>query len=138
MPDPIKFLNLCRRKLKNGGSLILATPNINSFNRVIFGEHTKCYRDIPRHIILFSNDGITKILKEVGFGDARITYRNMFSDFYECLFCFLDDKVKILNTTLGKKLYRNIFINFIFLPIDFFAIIFKRGETMTIKVERGY
>lgn len=132
MPDPARFLNLCRQKLKQDGSLILATPNINSFNRIIFREHTKCYRDIPRHIILFSNMGIVKLLKKAGFKNVKVTYKTMFSDFFEGLFCFLDDKFKILDKTIGKKLYRNIIINFIFLPIDFFAIMLKSGETMTI------
>jgi len=137
MPDPVKFLNLCRKKLKKNGLLILATPNINSLNRAIFKEHTKCYRDIPRHIIIFSKNGIVKLLEEAGFESFKVTYKNMFSDFYEGLFCFLDDKFKILNTNIGKKLYRNIFINFLLLPIDFFFIMFKKGETMTITAKKN-
>lgn len=132
MPDPIRFINSCHKKLAKNGTLILATPNIYSLNRFIFGRHTKCYSDIPRHIILFSNKAIVRIFKEAGFKDIKITYRTAFSDFYEGLFCFFDNKFNISNTNIGKILHKNIFINFIFLPIDLVAMLFKKGETMTI------
>jgi len=132
IPNPAKFLNLCRQKLKKDGSLILATPNINSFNRIIFGEHTKCYRDIPRHIILFSNKGIVKLLKEAGFTDIKITYKTIFSDFYSSLRSLINNKSNHLNI-LGKegsKIW--IFFNFIFLPVDFMSMFFQKSGVMTI------
>lgn len=132
MPDPVKFLNICRQKLKEDGSLILATPNINSFNRIIFGEHTKCYRDIPRHIILFSNKGIIKLLKKSGFENTKITYTNIFSDFYSSLYSFIDNKFDIFKINAKKGDKNNIFLNFLFLPIDLISMFFQKSGVMTI------
>jgi len=132
MVDPVGFVNNCYDKLKDGGTLIVSTPNIDSFNRIIFGKYTKCYTDIPRHLILFSNKSLTEIFKRAGFKKVEVTYRTVFSDFYEGLYSFLDSNYSISKTSFGKKIHRNIILNFILLPIDLISILFKKGETMTV------
>ncbi len=132
MPDPVNFISTCYKKIVSGGSLIISTPNINSFNRRIFGRYTKCYSDIPRHVILFSNKSLVGILKKTGFKYVKITYKSIFSDFYEGLYNLFDIKFGISKSNIGKRLHRDLVINFILLPVDLILIIFRRGETMTV------
>ncbi len=132
MADPVGFVNNCYGKIKVGGTLIISTPNINSFNRLIFRKYTKCYTDIPRHLILFSNTSLTKIFKKAGFEKVELTYKTMFSDFYEGLYSFFDSNFNISKTTFGRRLHRNLVLNFILLPVDIVAMLFRKGETITI------
>jgi len=132
MLDPVGFFNDCYKKLCDGGSLLISTPNINSFNRFIFGKYTKCYTDIPRHLILFSDKSLVKILKSARFNNIKVTYTTVYSDFYEGFYSLLDYKFKISKTPLGKKLHRNIILNFLLLPIDLISVLFRKGETIAI------
>jgi 2-polyprenyl-3-methyl-5-hydroxy-6-metoxy-1,4-benzoquinol methylase len=53
VPDPIGLLKECRRVLRLGGKLIVATPNVGSLGAHVFGEHWRGL-EVPRHIFLFS------------------------------------------------------------------------------------
>ncbi|MCX6749293.1 MAG: methyltransferase domain-containing protein [Candidatus Pacearchaeota archaeon] len=74
--NPIKFIKECNRILKNGGEIILSTPNLCSLKnrfKVAFGQLPEhCARpsedeSFERHIIDFNFSGLIKILKENGF-----------------------------------------------------------------------
>jgi 2-polyprenyl-3-methyl-5-hydroxy-6-metoxy-1,4-benzoquinol methylase len=59
--DPVEVLVECRRLLKPGGRLIVATPNAESLGRVVFRRRWMHW-DIPRHLFVFS----TRNLKRCG------------------------------------------------------------------------
>jgi SAM-dependent methyltransferase len=63
--DPIGVLSECRRILRPGGRLIVATPNIQSLGCALFG---KSWRGLepPRHIVLFSRQTIATCARRAG------------------------------------------------------------------------
>jgi len=53
VPDPVGLLVACNRLLKDGGKLIVVTPNIESYGRRHFGQAWRGLEP-PRHLYLFS------------------------------------------------------------------------------------
>ncbi|MCX7974180.1 MAG: class I SAM-dependent methyltransferase [Candidatus Aminicenantes bacterium] len=51
--DPIKLLAECRRILKSNGIIVIATPNLKSLTKYLFGQYWRGW-DVPRHLFLFS------------------------------------------------------------------------------------
>lgn len=68
--DPIKLLVGCRRLLKQGGRLILATPNAKSLGHKWFGANWMGL-DPPRHVLIFSLDTLLIVAKRSGMSVRR-------------------------------------------------------------------
>ena len=69
--DPVGVLKDCRELLKPGGQLWLETPNIESVGYGAFGRHWRGL-EAPRHLVLFSLNGLRQALTQAGFGDIRL------------------------------------------------------------------
>jgi 2-polyprenyl-3-methyl-5-hydroxy-6-metoxy-1,4-benzoquinol methylase len=70
--DPIDALSACCRALRPGGSLWLATPNIGSLGHMLL--RAAWYGlDPPRHLTVFSKDGLAAALDAAGF--TRVEWR---------------------------------------------------------------
>jgi SAM-dependent methyltransferase len=64
--EPTDVLRTCRRVLRPGGSLWLATPNVGSLGHRLLG--TAWYGlDTPRHLTIFSEEGLGAALRAAGF-----------------------------------------------------------------------
>ena len=61
-----KFDFILKKKLSKDGILIIKTPNFNSLSRKMFGQHWHNL-DIPRHLHIFSDHNLEKILNELEF-----------------------------------------------------------------------
>ncbi len=64
--EPVKVLRAIYRLLKPGGLLYIETPNVNSNGLRIFGRHWRGL-EVPRHLVLFSFDGLVDVLARIGF-----------------------------------------------------------------------
>jgi 2-polyprenyl-3-methyl-5-hydroxy-6-metoxy-1,4-benzoquinol methylase len=64
--DPKGVLSECLRVLRPGGTLWIATPNIEASGRRRFGSNWFPL-DPPRHLVLFSRSALEHALREVGF-----------------------------------------------------------------------
>lgn len=69
VPDPVALLAECRRILKNGGQLVLATPNCESLGHRTFGK-AWLGLDPPRHLLVFTARALAKSAERAGFEDA--------------------------------------------------------------------
>jgi len=70
MLDPLYDLKRCFDLLKPGGKLAIVTPNIKSLGHVLFKESWFAL-DPPRHLILFSPEGLCRVVESIGF---QVTY----------------------------------------------------------------
>jgi SAM-dependent methyltransferase len=64
--DPIATLQACRRALKPGGVLWIATPNLDSEGHRMFGEHW-IHLQAPRHAVLYTPTSLARLLSASGF-----------------------------------------------------------------------
>jgi 2-polyprenyl-3-methyl-5-hydroxy-6-metoxy-1,4-benzoquinol methylase len=75
VPDPLGLLKECRRILKPRGSLVLATPNNQSWGHRIFKEHWRGLEP-PRHLHLMSPSAMRRFLTDAGFMEVAIKTYN--------------------------------------------------------------
>jgi hypothetical protein len=86
--EPVKWINEVKRILKNDGKCIIALPNIRSADAEWFGNLWAAL-DVPRHLWHFSDETMTRLIKEHGltcvmiksmpmdiFYIAALSYRN--------------------------------------------------------------
>lgn len=74
--DPVVVIRRMYELLKPGGCLWLDTPSLDSLGHQRFGD---CWRDIdpPRHLVLFANRSLTKLLEDSGFKSVSRHWRGM-------------------------------------------------------------
>ncbi len=66
LSEPFDAIKKVSKMLKSGGVFIFSTPNLNSIDRKIFKETWLGY-DLPRHLYLFPDFLIRRLLKDQGF-----------------------------------------------------------------------
>ena len=66
VPNPIKFMAECRKHLKEGGKLVIRTPNTSSYGHDKFKNHWRGL-EVPRHIQIFNRLSLETAAKEAGF-----------------------------------------------------------------------
>lgn len=64
--DPIKFLVLCKQRLKPNGKIILSFPNTNSLSRILFAK-SWLHWHLPYHLNHFNKKSIFLLASCVGF-----------------------------------------------------------------------
>lgn len=69
--DPVTVLQECRRVLKPGRRLVLATPNADSWFHRIFGKDWY-HLDPPRHLFLFGTHTLSEIIRRAGFAKLPV------------------------------------------------------------------
>jgi 2-polyprenyl-3-methyl-5-hydroxy-6-metoxy-1,4-benzoquinol methylase len=81
VPDPSSLLKECRRVIKPGGRLVVATPNCKSFGHAIFKENWRGLEP-PRHLQILSPLALRRYLSEAGFKQVRIMTVNSYYVIY--------------------------------------------------------
>ncbi len=66
IPDLESSIKVIRNSVKNKGSLIIAVPNIDSFDSKLYKE---CWAglDVPRHLYHFNHESLIKFIEKHGF-----------------------------------------------------------------------
>lgn len=68
--DPLRTLQTCHRLLKPGGRLWMETPHVNCLTHAHYRQHWRGL-EAPRHLVLYSRPGLTKLLHRAGFESLR-------------------------------------------------------------------
>jgi SAM-dependent methyltransferase len=69
--DPVAALAAAASLLKPSGILVVETPNVESWPARIFGRHWVTL-DAPRHLALFSENGLSRSVRRAGFDVLRL------------------------------------------------------------------
>ncbi|RTL36260.1 MAG: class I SAM-dependent methyltransferase [Candidatus Melainabacteria bacterium] len=72
--NPKAFAKRALDVIKPGGILLLETPNINSFDAMLFRHRHWGGYHFPRHWVFYDADTITNLMKELGFDIIEIRY----------------------------------------------------------------
>lgn len=81
LPDPLLTLQLCARLLKTGGSLVVAVPNLESWQARLTGP-SWFQLDVPRHLFHFSPQSLAYVLRRAGFTIRRTRFASLEHDPY--------------------------------------------------------
>jgi 2-polyprenyl-3-methyl-5-hydroxy-6-metoxy-1,4-benzoquinol methylase len=65
-PDPVAVLGACRRALKAGGILWIASPSLESDAHRVFGSDW-IFLDPPRHAVLYTPSALVRLVTRLGF-----------------------------------------------------------------------
>jgi len=75
LADPVGHLMECHRVLREGGALVLTTPNFGSLSRRLLGERWRVVD--PEHLVLFTSRGLRTALERAGFRVQALWSRNL-------------------------------------------------------------
>jgi SAM-dependent methyltransferase len=73
VPDPVAFLSSCNSHLKEGGTLLLNVPHIDSIVAKVFGSRWPLL--LPEHLSYFSRRSVEVCAKEAGLEVIRLRQR---------------------------------------------------------------
>jgi 2-polyprenyl-3-methyl-5-hydroxy-6-metoxy-1,4-benzoquinol methylase len=68
--SPLEFLSSLKQRLKSGGRIVIATPDIGSFWHDIMGRKWPSFK-IPEHVIFYTHRTLALLLDRAKFGDIR-------------------------------------------------------------------
>ena len=106
LPNPKETIKNLKGRLNAKGLLVLAVPNLNSFDASYYQEFWAGY-DLPRHLWHFSNKGLQKIIENSGF--SLISKHPLFFDsFYISI---LSQRHKTGKTQILKAIYIGLISN---------------------------
>lgn len=76
--DPVEFILSLKKRLVEGGRLIVATPNIGSIWYKIMKKRWSSFK-IPEHVVFYSENTLTSLLLRTGFTNVmRIPFPHAF------------------------------------------------------------
>lgn len=105
--DPLGSLKKAHRLLKNQGKLVVAVPNINSWEAKFFKD--RWMLDVPRHLYFFSPGTLSLMLKRAGFQVGKIRPQLHPSSIADSIDLVLDDVFKRNGHSQRKLIYYALF-----------------------------
>ena len=90
LADPLETLQEIRRILKSDGTVMLRTPNVESWEARLFRGHWYGL-DPPRHLFVFAPGTIRAMLERSGFAMTRLSYQYHFVDCSRSLLYLLSE-----------------------------------------------
>jgi len=133
--DPQAFLAGCHRMLKQGGLLLLRTPNANSLLLRIFQTYWFGF-NAPRHLIIHTSRSLKRVLKSTGFEVTSLKTSSINSNIFA-----LHSIDALLNKWTARSSTPRLGNAFALLPIQFFGSILnfitrKHGDECIVLTSR--
>ena len=108
LPDPLKALDRIHDLLTPQGRLLVAVPNIDSFEAKVLGSRW-LEMDIPGHLYYFSLKTLRALLEKAGFECARSRPQIHPSTVSDSLDFYLDDLLGVRQSRQRRWLYYMLF-----------------------------
>ena len=101
--DPLLAIKKVKAMLKEGGTLIIGTPDFDSGAARRYNSNFRLLND-PTHISLFSSDSMHRFLRDVGFLINNVEY-----PFFETDWFTQENLIKLLNDkTISPPFYGSV------------------------------
>lgn len=68
--EPLPFLEKLRGRLRDGGSIVMATPDMGSFWRRLMGRRWPSFK-IPEHVQYFDRRSLSTLMRRAGLSEVR-------------------------------------------------------------------
>lgn len=120
--NPLELISQLNKKLNQNGLIIIKTPNFSSLSRKIFGKNWHNL-DIPRHLHIFSDKNLEKLLFKNNLKKKEIIYSRNSGVEIKSIYNLL--KIKRSNST------HNNYVRLLN-PLTFLLSLFKQSSTITI------
>ena len=132
--NPSEVLLKLFRLLKQGGDLVIITPNFNSLNSKIFKD--KWYAlDCPRHLYIYSAKTITKLLEKSGLSIQKIKYDKSSKTFLGSLqYYFHGDNY---NPEHRNRIRRSPLLKKVLSPWTRVAALIKQSDIMIVHAKKA-
>ena len=69
--NPVDYLRKLRERLRLGGKVVIATPNVDSIFRRLLGPRWPAFQVIPEHVTFYNGATLSALFEKAGF--ARVT-----------------------------------------------------------------
>lgn len=132
---PVTTLKNVFKVMKGNAILLIRTPNTISPERKLFGKYWGPY-DVPRHITLFSEPTIRKVLSECGFKDILIGYESIPNDIILSIKNFVTD-LRAPGFICNFFTIKNPLAVLLFSPISMFLGLFGKSSRMVIWAKKS-
>ena len=66
--SPVDYLRTLRERLRPGGKVVVATPNVDSISRRLLGSRWPAFQVVPEHVSFYNGPTLSALLKRAGFG----------------------------------------------------------------------
>lgn len=130
LTNPHVALEKMETLLTQDGEILMAVPNAMSFACIIFGRYWYGL-DVPRHVIHYSPRALKILCEQHGFRITEIRYASCGS--------FVASVSNFLRREFGYQgnLINNVFLVFLFSPLDYMSDLFHMGDTIFLKIQKN-
>jgi SAM-dependent methyltransferase len=68
---PVDYLRALRERLRPGGKVVVATPNVDSVFRRLLGPRWPAFQVVPEHVGFYNGPTLSALLKRAGFSGVK-------------------------------------------------------------------
>lgn len=68
---PVEYLAKLRARLRPGGRLVMATPDVDSIFRRLLGRRWPAFQVIPEHVAFYNRPTLSALMTKAGFSQVR-------------------------------------------------------------------
>jgi SAM-dependent methyltransferase len=66
--SPVEYLRKLRQRLRPGGKVVIATPDVDSIFRRLLGRRWPAFQVIPEHVAFYNRPTLSALMAKAGFG----------------------------------------------------------------------
>ncbi len=137
--DPAAVLHAMRRLLTPGGLILLKTPNTDTLDRRLFRHRNWGGFHCPRHWVLFTREGLTRLAERCGLAVVDAKYTQGGTQWAMSILALLAER-KLINISASRPMYGHPLAAPLFAlgaAFDYLRLPFARTAQMFLTLKRA-